>query len=176
MVYKTLFVFLLLVFANSALAFSYTLKLSESDVQAEVDAQMPLKKNLYFFRIDIRHPLVKFATQDSKISIVSDIAITLPNGVVSRGSTAVEGGVDYRRNSGEFYFTNPEIKQLKFEHLPQEYESDVLSIANLAIKLVLEKMPVYRLDASNKDHQLAKSSLKSIDIKNGMLHIELEML
>ena len=176
MFYKTLFILLLLVFTKSAFAFSYTLKLSEADVQAEVDAQMPLKKNLYFFSIAIRRPLVKFAAHDGKIRIISDIAVTLPNGVVSNGSTAVEGGVDYRRDSGEFYFTEPEIKRLKFEHLPQEYESDVLSVANVAIKLVLEKMPVYRLDANNKDHQLARSSLKSIDIENGMLLIELEML
>jgi len=173
MIKLTLLATVLLLLANNVAAFSYTLELSEKDVQVRVEEKMPIEKKKYFITVIVSNPKIEFSSASEKIGIDSDIQVKLPGGFVSNGEAYIEGGVTYKSKQGEFFLIDSEVKKVSFDKLPKKFEADVIKIVDLTTKKVLGKTPVYKFKDNNLKHKLAKSTLKSVHIKNGMLALEL---
>jgi hypothetical protein len=173
MIKRFILSFVLVFIANVANAFSYVLELSENEVQEKVEQKMPFEKKKYFITVAISNPQVSLKNGNDKIGILSNIAVKLPGGLTGNGKALIEGGIKYTPKDGEFYFTDPKVKQLKIENLPEKFETKVVKVVDIATKKVLEKTPVYKFKDDNLKHKLAKATLKSVNIKNGKLALEL---
>ncbi|MDH3327574.1 MAG: DUF1439 domain-containing protein [Gammaproteobacteria bacterium] len=175
MIRKLIFTFVLLAFSNCALAlsFSYTLELSEKEVQTKIEAKMPFEKKKFFVSVVVSNPKIKLTNGDNKIGINADILVKLPGGIESTGKIFIEGGINYKPKTGEFFFVDPEVKKIEFDKLPEKYNPNVVKVVDVSVKKVLAKTPVYKFKDDDLKHKLAKSTLKSVNIKNGILALEL---
>ncbi len=164
-----------LLFSQLAMAFSYTVELTEAELQEKVEAMMPLEKKKFFVKVVLSKPRIELLEGQHKIGIFSHIDVTAPQNLKGSGTAKITGSVDYKPESGAFFFKDPVIESLQINQFPEEYIGSVQAIAQLVISKVLAKRPVYTLKDDNLKQKLAKALLHSVSVKNKVLLLELRI-
>lgn len=164
----------LLLSSQVAVALSYTLEISEEELQEKVAAVMPLERKKFFVKVIFSHPKVELAENANQIGIYSQMDITAP-GVKSTGQTKITGTLDYRPATNEFFFKNPAIVDMKIGKMPKLYTATIKEIAQMMVSKILATTPVYKLKGGDLKHDLAKAMLKSVVVENKQLLVELEL-
>lgn len=171
-----LFIALLLLSASQvATALSYTLEISEQELQEKIAAMMPLEKKKFFVTVIFSHPKVELAENANQIGIYSQLDIAAPGGITSTGSTKITGTLSYDAAKSEFYFKNPAVVEMKIGKVPELYVAAIKEIAQLIADKMLATMPVYKLKGGDLKHDMAKAMLKSVVVENKQLLVELEL-
>ena len=166
---------LLLLSSQIALALSYTMEISEEELQEKVSAMMPLEKKKYFVTVIFSHPKVELAQSANQIGLYSQIDISAPGGIKSTGQTKITGSLSYEPITNEFFFKNPAIVEMKIGKIPDFYIEPVKEIAQLIATKMLSTTSIYKLKGGDFKNDLAKSMLKSIVVQNKTLLVELEL-
>jgi len=65
----------LLLTSQLAWAFSYTVEISEKELQEKISAMMPLEKKKFFMSVVLSNPDVDLMENDNKIGITIDIKV-----------------------------------------------------------------------------------------------------
>jgi len=168
---KILFFLLLTIFVNPVNA--YTLKFTEEDLQKQVSAMMPLETKQLFLTINISDPVVKLLKSENKINIKTNIEAIIPGGIKGTGNINITGTLSYNNKNGTFYFKDPVINEMNVDNVAEKYQSSIKDLAQDSIVKAMSTRPVYTLRDDNEKHTLAKSVLKSMMVKNGILIVEL---
>ncbi len=164
----------LMVFTQMAMAFSYTLEISEQELQEKVSAMMPMKKKRFFLTVILSRPDVDLAAESNEISIFSHIDVLAPGGIKEQGDVKISGTLSYDADKGEFFFHNPSIPSLAIKNIPDKFIPEIKKITELIAGKILSKHPIYKLRDDNLKHKLAKAVLKSVTVKNEQLQIVLD--
>ena len=170
---KWLLIIFLVLNSDSALAFSYTLELSESEIQERVEAMMPLEKKKFFVTTILTNPVVDLIESTNALGLSTDVAVKAPGNIVGRGRVSFTGTLRYDNDSGVFYFDNLKVISLDVKKLLPETLPKIKKILESVAKQFLAKKPIFRLKDNNLKHKLAQSILKSIAVNNENLVIEL---
>lgn len=168
-----LLIIFLLLNSASELAFSYTIELSESEIQERVEAMMPLEKKKLFVTTILTNPIIDLMESNNALGLSTDVAIKVPGNIVGRGHVSFTGTLRYDNDSGAFYFDNLKVVSLDVKKLPPKTLPKIKKILESVAKKYLAKKPVFRFKDNNLKHKLAKSTLKSIAVDNENLVIEL---
>ncbi len=161
---------LLLVCASSLSgALSYTTEFTEAELQAQIDALMPLQTNVYFATIHITGPELKLHEQSNEFSLRANIEVLLPNGLRGGGTTRMSGSVSYRPETGTFHLHNPTILDLYVQDVLDQYQPQIKDFAQLVVSSALTQYPIYTLQDDVLEQQLAKAALQSVLVQNGKL-------
>lgn len=166
---------ILLLSSQAAMALSYTLEISEAEIQEKVAAMMPIEKKKYFVTVTFSHPKIELAENANQIGIYSQLDIAAPGGIKSTGNTKITGSLSYDPIKSEFYFKNSAIAEMKVDKVPDAYLSTIKDIAQLMVGKMLETTPIYKLKGGDLKRDLAKSMLKSVTVENKQLLVELEL-
>jgi len=89
------------------------------------------------------------------------------------GDITVHGDIEYESATGEFFYRNCEITDLKFNASAGPRHAAIRRAATAALKLYLNKTAVYQLDGDNTQLQAARMLLKSVAVKDGKLLVEI---
>jgi len=172
------YVMFVAVFAISkfAMAFSYTVEISEQELQEKVAAMMPLERKVFFVTVTLTDSKVDLIKDNNEIGVQTVIAVTLPGGFKGNGLVEVTGSIAYDSDKGAFFFHNPTIVRLDIEQVPEKYVPKIKQIAQLIVSEAMSQYPVYKFKDDDVKHQLAKSTLKSVTIENEQLLVTLGML
>ena len=174
---KQLIVFLALILsAPWAMAVSYTLELSEKELQKRVSAMMPLAQNTFFGSIVLSEPDIDLIADSDEIGVFSHIEIIVQGGLKGTGRARITGSLSYQPETSQFFFKNPRIVSLEVDGIPEDYLPQVKNIAQLVASNMLASYPVYTLEKDNVRHSFARAVLQSVSVKNEMLLIELNAL
>lgn len=165
----------LLLSSHAAMALSYTVEISEEELQEKVAAMMPLEKKKFFVKVIFSHPKIELAQNANEIGLYSQMDITAPGGITSSGQTKITGTLDYNQTTNEFFFKNPAIVDMKIGKVPEFYTETIKEIAQLIVSKTLASKPVYKLKGGDLKHDLAKTMLKSVMVENRQLLVELEL-
>jgi len=92
---------------------------------------------------------------------------------VIEGKVAVLFGLEYDSSDGTFYCTNPNIRELSFDSLPDRFDEPVRRGTELLLKEYLSRNSVYTLRDDEMTTSAAKAVLKSVSVKNGELYVEI---
>jgi hypothetical protein len=157
----------------SALAFSYTLELSESEIQERVDVMMPLEKKKFFVTTVLTNPIIDLIESTNALGLSTDVAFKAPGNIVGSGRISFAGTLRYDNDVGAFYFDNLKLVSLDIKKVPSEFLPKIKKILQSVANKFLEKKPVFKFKDNNLKHKLAKSILKSIAVENENLVIEL---
>lgn len=163
----------LLLITQSALAFSYTLEISEKELQQRAEAMMPLERSQYFITVRLSNPKLELLPNNNRIGISSNISANIPGGFKGKGHATITGSLRYDSQRGAFYLDKPVIEKLHIDKLPKQYLPQIKGIAQKALSKSLTSKPLYQLNDKDLRQKLAKSMLKKISIKNKILFVEL---
>ncbi|MFT4607232.1 MAG: hypothetical protein ACI9V8_001287 [Urechidicola sp.] len=170
---KLLLTIFLVLHCASALAFSYTLKLSEADIQERVDGMMPLEKKKFFVTTILTNPLIDLVETTNELGLSTDVGVKVPGNIVGNGEVSFSGTLRYDNDSGSLYFDNLKVVSLDVKKVPPDSLPKIKKLLEFIAKKFLAKNPVFTFRDDNLKHRLAESTLKSISVENEMLIIEL---
>ena len=167
-----LFLFLLF-FSQLSMALSYTLAITEKDIQDKVSAMMPIEKKQWVATITISDAKVRLIRQSSEIGVSASVKLQVPGGLEGTGQADIKGALSYSAAEGAFYLHKPFIEQLNIDQIPAKYHSQVQSLSQKAITKALSRYPVYKLKDNDVKQKMAKALLKSVAVKDQKLMVTL---
>jgi hypothetical protein len=170
---KVLVFLIALLNASNAFSFSFTKTFSESELQAQIDARMPIAQQVFLFKVLIEEPKLDLISTSDRFNIATKVSITLSPELIQRGTAEVSGSLDYRPETGSFYVSDAKIESLNIDGLSQSMQKQVKHFAQQLIAQALSEYPVYTFQDHDTQQKLAKSSIKSMQIKNETLIVKL---
>jgi len=156
-----------------AMAFSYTLEITEQELQEKISAMMPMEKKKYFITTIISDPNVDLIKKNDKIGIFSNIEVIAPGGIRGTGRGKIVGTISYDSSKGAFFFHNPTITDLEIDKVPSKFIPKIKKIMQLAATKAMSRYPIYKLKGNNLKQKLAKAVLQSVAVKDGKLLVTL---
>lgn len=172
---KIFFLLVVLLLSPFSNALTYTLEMTELELQARVDAMMPLKKKNMLMSLVVTNPKVSLLTETNQLSIFANIAVTTLGNFKGAGKGNIVGEISYDKQQGVFYFINPEIKDITVDNVPAKYAPKIKDISQILITQAMAKYPVYTLKDNDMKQKLAKSLLQSVHVENGKIIATLKM-
>ena len=164
----------LLVVSMVADAFTLVKEFSEADLQAEVQRMMPFEQKTMFATIIVSQPLITLSEGEDSVGVRAHIQTISPNGAKGSGVVGVRGRVIYERSEGAFYIQQPELQTLDINGVDPVLSELIKPYVQALISGALSTTPVFVLDDNDAQQKLAKSSLQSVEVKDGKLQIKLK--
>jgi len=166
---KKILLVILFLYSSTGLAFTYTLELSEPELQDKANALMPLEKKKFFITTILTNPTIDLVNGSEDINLTTDVQVKAPGNLSGSGVVSFIGSIRYQNESGSFYFDNLRVVSLEIEQLPKEALPKVQKVLEFVAKKFLAVKPVYTFKDNNLKHKLAKAALKSVRIENEKL-------
>ena len=171
---RSVMLIILLSASPFAMAYTYTLEITEQELQNQVAAMMPMERKLFVISVIISDPKVTLIKASNKIGIFVNITVAAPDGAKGTGSVDFTGTLSYVASEAAFYFKNPVIEKLKINNLPEQYVPDIKQITQLAFTQAMATYPVYTLRDDDLRQKYVKSVLESIAVNDGKLLVTLK--
>lgn len=166
---------LLLIIANTSWAYSYTVELTEAQLQQQLASMMPVTREQMFVTVTLSEPILELGNGGDKIGVFSSLDITAPGGIKGTGRAKIEGRISYKKQTGEFFLYNPTITHIEIDQVPAQFHSNIKQLAQLGLNGALKGKPIFKLDDTNSQQKMAKSMLQSVKIEPGKLLITLSV-
>ncbi len=166
-------VFLGLVLSPLLLANSFTMELSEAQLQQTIASVMPLENTKFFVTVNLADPKIELQAGSDEISISSRVSARIPGDLQGSGFGRISGKIHYDAQQGAFYLQQPRLREFHIDNLPAAYAAEVRDIAQSILQSTLVDQPVYTLNDANLKERLTRASLKSVKVKDGKLLVEL---
>ena len=164
----------LLLFSTSICAFTFVKEVTERELQNRVEEMMPFQRKTLFGVISIAHPNVRLYEDENKVGVSAQIETLAPNGLRSSGTIGVSGTVVYEKTEGAFYIRDAIINTLVIDGLTEQGTALIKPYAQGLISGALRASPVFVLNDENAQQRLAKSSLQSVEVRDGTLRIKIK--
>lgn len=154
----------------------YVIRLTEAELQAKLDQRFPMHRDLLFVvQMDLAHARVHLLEGSNRVSIGVDVTLNIRLRDQPKsfgGSIDVDGGLRYEAFKGRFFLTDPHIRALRVNGIPEKYRTEVERVVRDAIADAMNKGPVYTLSA-DAGQLLARLLLKSVVVRDRELVITL---
>ena len=157
------------------MAFSYTVEISEAELQSKVSAMMPMEKTAFFIKVILSNPIVDLTNGKNEIGLFAHIEVQMLGKIKGYGEVKITGALSYEADKTAFFLHNPKIIRLEIKNASEKVTFSVKKVVEVAARKILATRPVYILSDDNLKHKLAKSILKSIKVENEKLHIVLSL-
>ena len=154
-------------------AFTYTLEITEQELQDKVAAMMPLEKQKRFYTVVISDPKIDLIKKTNEVGVSAKLDAVILGSLKGNGRARIEGSIEYRPEQGAFYLRDAEIVSLDIEKVPKDYNAVIKRVTQKALVKLLARNPVYKFKDDDLKHKLAKSVLKSVQVKGKHLAITL---
>lgn len=152
-----------------------TLEFSQADLQNRVGPQFPVQRSVLGIAINFTDPLVFLSENENRIGVELTVSVTASDTLKGKGRGMTDGTLVYKPATGQFVLTEPRLRNLKVENIPQEQQARVRETIDWVARNALSEIVVHQLTDKDFREKMAKQMLKSIAVKNGKLVVELEM-
>ena len=170
---KILLTFCFIVISNSTFALSYTMEISEKDLEKKVQAFMPLTQKNNFVTVTLAEPNIDLVKGSNKVALSTTIDATALGNINGTGIIDVAGNIIYNKEQGAFYLQNIEVLDFKSDKINAAYKDIVKSLAQELLNTALKAHPIYQFDTSKTEDKIAKETLKSVKICDEKLLLKL---
>ena len=151
------------------------LEFTQADLQARVGPQFPMQRNLLGIAVTFADPLVLLSETENRIGVELTVSVAVSETIKGRGRGMTDGVLVYKPAAGQFVLTEPRLRNLKVENIPQEQQARVRETIDWVARNALAEIVVYQLTDKDLREKMAKRMLRSVEVKNGKLVVELEM-
>jgi len=165
----------LLALSQYAQAFSYTLEITEQELQEKVAAMMPLERKNQFASVTISDPKVDLIKQSNEIGVFAKVSIIVLGGIKGSGSVKIQGTLSYDAAQGAFYLHEPKVVGLTIDNAPKQFSLNAQKITQRALTKAMLKYPIYQFKDRNTKEKMAKAALESVTVENGKLLVKLSV-
>lgn len=157
-------------------AFSYTLELTEAEIQARVDALMPLEKKRFFITAILRHPEIDLIGETNRIRLTADVELKAPRNVSGAGRVSFSASLRYDARTGSFHLDDLRVDGLEVAGVSESHIPRATRVLQFVARKYLAAKPVFTLKDNDVKQQLARSALKSVEVQGDVLTVELGLL
>jgi len=154
----------------------YVYVISEKVLQERFAASFPVTKSYLIFRVTLDNPRVSLQDGSDRIDAGIDSVVNIRVGQQMTplgGTLDVSSGVRYVAASGEFFLTDPIIRQLAVQGVPDRYIKTVKEIMTKALTDYYATHPIYTLSAIDAKHMVIRLALKRVIVKDRQLVVTL---
>jgi len=169
------YIALFFLLAQSSVASAYTVELTQNEVQAAVADYFPVKHISPFVMLTAHNPKVSLEPKNGRIGLEFSVLANVPGILTGEGRGLIDGDLEYRDKTGEFYLRDPKIKSLELYDMPAEVTATVKLALQALMKQSLPVMLVYKLQDNDLKQRMAKSVLSSVTVRDGKLLLELSV-
>jgi len=168
-------VFLMVAIAVSHLASarSYTLEVSEAELQQKLSAVMPMTRHHSILTIELNDAMLNLCKDSNEISIFVHVKAFAAGQLQGTGRGRITGSLSYEPVQGAFFFHDPKISEMEIDKLQSQFAPQVRQITQQLISSTMALYPIYTLDDNDMQQKLAKSVLQAVEVKNQRLLLTL---
>lgn len=165
----------LYLFSQVAYALSYTLEVTEQELQEKIATMMPIERTQFLITVTLTDPAIELIQESGEIGVFINVKVSAPGGIYGQGRGKVVGTLSYEAAKGAFYFKRPRITHLELDQVPKVYTKNIQQIAQLTAAQALSVFPVYVLNEEELPQRLAKSRLESVQVVGKSLEVVLRL-
>ena len=128
------------------------------------------------FEMTYSNPHVTLLPATNRIEVGLDAVLNIKVRDQSRninGMAVATTGLSYRSETHQFFLSEPVIKRLSIQGIPQEYVDKVTSLASNTVSEYLQKHPVYTLNAKDAKTATVRFLLKDVQVTSNEVHATL---
>jgi len=126
-----------------------------------------------FITTTFSDPRVILQNGSDRIGLQITATVTALGRRAVSGTLLADGQVAYIPAEGTFYFDNGQVQDIQIAGLPEDLKPVVQQLADPLIDQHLKHVVLYRLKPEDVRQELVKIFLKSAEIKNGRLVLQL---
>lgn len=157
-------------------AFAYRITLDAAGIERRIAGFFPLQTRTHGISLSLEKPKVRLSEANNRIHLLTDLVIGLPGQIRASGHVEIAGSLVYQADAGAFFFDNPEICQFSVMSIPSRYMIPLQRIMSNFLARRVTNIPVYTFKRQNLQHRVAKTILKTVEIKNNKLEISCSLL
>lgn len=173
--YKITLTMLLLVVATTSWAFDYQVEVTQEQLQQQISKMMPVTQEKMYVTVTLSDPVLELGIDGNKLGMFSNVGITVPGGIKGTGRAKVTGNISYKKETGEFFFYKPTVAHIEIDQIPSEFHSNIKELAQYALNSAIRNKPIFKLSDNDPQQKMAKSMLKSVDVKPGKILVTLDV-
>lgn len=167
--------FALTLFSISTNASAYTLELSKAELERYAQAYFPITQQTPFSKVRYSSPKVVLDEKTNRIGLEVTVHAEMPGMIAIAGRGQIDGKLEYRQQSNQFYLHDPKIKNVRFANTSYELANSIQQMANSMSRQTLPMIFVYELKDQDLRQKMAKSVLKSARVQQGKLYLDMEL-
>ena len=161
--------------AISINAFAYTLEFSKADLERYVQGYFPINQLTPFSKVSYSNPAIVLDEKSNRIGIEVTIRAEMPGMMTIAGRGQIDGKLEYRQQSHQFYLHDPKIKNVHFANTSYELANSIQQMVNSMSQQTLPMILVYELKDQDLRQKIAKSVLKSAQVQHGRLYLDMDL-
>lgn len=153
-----------------------TVRLSEAQLQENVEKAFPIEKQdrSGLITTTLSDPEVILTDGSDRIGLAVQVAVNLLGREKAlAGSVTADGKVRYVPTDGAFYLDAPRIQSITLEGLSSGLKKQIESLAGPLMEAAVPTVPLYRLDPADTRQALAKTVLRSVEVREGRLIVRI---
>lgn len=143
------------------------LTMSRDDVQQRVSSKFPIEQKAFLLRAVYSDPVVRLEPTSKRIGLSLTATVSFLEGRVARGRIEGDMSVRYDPDQAALFFDDARFSRLHIEGVSESVLQQVLPLANTLLHERLDRIPVYRLNANDLRHDVARGLLKEVDVQDG---------
>lgn len=165
----------LALFTFSVNAFAFTLEFEKAELDRYVQDYFPINQLTPFSKVSYSNPSIVLNEKTNRIGLEVTVRAELPGMMAIAGRGQIDGKLEYRQQTHQFYLHDPKIKNVHFANTSYELANSVQQIINSMSQQTLPMIFVYELKDNDLRQKMAKSVLKSTHIQQGKLYLDVEL-
>lgn len=166
---------LVLLSAVSINAHAFTFKFNRAELQQYVQDYFPFSQQTPFSRVIYSNPNVVLDEQSNRIGIEVTVRAEMPGMMPLAGRGQIDGRLEYRRETHQFYLHEPQISKVRFANAEHQLTGTVQQMINSVSQQSLPLIFVYELKDSDLREKMARSVLKNVRVRQGTLIVDTEL-
>jgi len=155
-------------------ASGYTLMLSEQDLQSQVNAFFPFHSGTAAAQVTVSQPRIRLGGVANQIGIEVSISAQLAGINTISGRGLIDGRLEYRAQTGEFYLHEPRLRELRLMRVDPEFSALAHHLIDETTRGQLPVILVYRLSDDMIEQRVMKGVLRSVEVRGKSLVVELD--
>ncbi len=168
--------FILSIFSTYLYSFSYTIEISQKELQEKIDKKFPIEKKRLFFTTIISDPNVILKDELNKIKMAFDLRLVVTKELQFKTSAVLFGTLLYKPEEKSIYFKDLILEELDLKEIPLEFHSVIKNSVQEAITRYINVKPIYKIEDKNTtSSKLLEVFVKDIKIENKTIYIKLSI-
>lgn len=155
----------------------FTIDLTQSEIQASLDAVFPIEKRHLLILVLVLHdPQVILRDGEDRVSFGITATVNIQFGDEPKplgGDGTITTGLRYEPDSYSFYLDDSVLEKLEVQGIPVKYVDVVNKLARELAEERLRRIRVYTLKKDNLKQSAARLMLQGLTVRDGKLIVTL---
>ncbi len=170
-----LFVTAFLLFFTSFSVHAYILEFNKAELQEYVKGYFPFSQLTPFSKVTYSKPIVVLDENTNRIGLEVTVKAEIPGMMPITGRGQIDGDLEYRKETHQFYLHDPKITNVRFANTDYQLTGTIQQMISSISQQGMPLIFVYELRDEDLRQKMAKSVLKSVDVKRGKVYVDVDL-